>query len=435
MQNDTGFKGFISERAAVREAERCLDCIDAPCTRGCPAQVDIPRFISRIAQRNFKGAAHVLRDGNVLAEICAFSCSQGEQCEAECCSSKLAHPVRIGALQHFIAALDRKERLYRPERRTLQNGPASIAVAGAGPSGISCAHYLYRLGYGVEIFEKESAPGGIPLTLIPSCRLDPRMAEEEIRNAVDFPEIQLHCGKPLSADITPQSLLDRGFSAVFIGIGLSSPKLLPMDRPEGVTDGIRFLKQCKNDPDYTVRGTVVVTGGGNAALDCAVSAVKRGADDVYMLYRRGFVEMPCWWSQKSEALFSGVHVLILTEPARYIPDSRGKLRAVECRRTALGEKDTSGRRAPEPIPDSEFELEADIAIEAVGQVPSPETEQFLQEIEHDSRNLIAVSSTLAAGMKGVFAGGDIVNGGASVVQAVADGRNAAEQIDRICSMK
>ncbi len=427
-------EGQARNPAVMRElATICRDCHAPTCQTGCPAGVDIPSFVTAIAEGNERAAYEVLRETNPLPELCAYVCPASEQCEGACVQRHISDgPVPIRMLQRYVCEVARTEgwtAMSTPE----QLRDERIAVIGAGPAGVACAVRLLREGFRVTIIDAAERPGGTASETIPAERLASHTAAEEttaILESCETDRLQWRMGTRMGEDLTVDDLFDEGFDAVFVGVGLTESIGLPgADRPEeGVIDALTFLRQAKSDRSVEVPERVAVLGGGNTAMDSAVTASRAGARDVYLIYRRSFAEMPAWPDERDEALEEGVHFMLLTQPLGYVAEN-GRVCGVRVASTVLGEPDESGRRRPIVDEDSERVVAVDMVIEAMGQAPPSDLSDWLPGVELTDRGLIVTRGLSGrTSRERVYAGGDIVNGGDTVVQAVADGVVAAEQI-------
>ncbi|MDH7602437.1 MAG: FAD-dependent oxidoreductase [Armatimonadota bacterium] len=419
---------------AMKQAARCRDCFDPTCRDGCPAGVDIPRFVRAIAAGDVKESYRVLREANVLPELCAYVCPADVQCQDRCIENVFSgNPIPIRELQEFAARTAREKGWVREISRRgemrLGAKQRKVAVVGAGPAGLACAVQLLEMGYRVDLFDKRQALGGTAANTIPSHRLTRQDFENEIAELLTSyaEQYAFHGGTGLSEDRTLDWFTER-YDAVFLALGLPDTVTLSDDKPSGVEDAISFLERAKLG-GVSVPPSVAVLGGGNTALDAATTALVCGARDVYLIYRRSFAEMPAWPEERDTALEMGVHFLLLTQPVRYVADDRGCLRGVVIARTVLGEPDESGRRKPVVVPNSECVLEVQMAIEALGQRLPEGFERLIPGVQLTKRGLIKVDERCRTSRDGVFAGGDAVNGGSTVVQAVAEGMRAASAID------
>lgn len=430
------YEGQMHNQAVMRRlAETCRNCAAPTCRAGCPAGVDIPSFIRAIADGEEQRAYGILREANPLPEICAYVCPAEVQCEGQCIQQWIGDgPVPIKLLQRYVSATARKHgwtHLPLPERSSGKR----VAVIGAGGAGLGCAMQLLQDGHAVSIIDAGEGPGGTACEVIPGERLTSDCGESEIAailSTVPEERLQWRQGARMGASMTVDDLLAEGFDAVFVGIGLGEAVRLPgAERPaEGVVDALSFLRQMKAGSRSDMPNSVAVLGGGNTAVDAAVTAKRAGARDVYLVYRRSFAEMPAWPNERDEALAEGVHLLILTQPLDYVTDAEARLTALRVASTRLGEPDAGGRRRPEVIADSERLLPVAMAIEAIGQRPPDGLSDWLGGVELDRQGLIVTDTvTMQTSRDRVYAGGDIVNGGQTVVQAVAEGVRAARAID------
>ncbi len=415
-----------------REAKRCRDCDSPMCRLACPAGLDIPGFIKAYAEGDIERAYSILSEKNVFPEMCALICPVEVQCQGACLEKIMNDaPVMISAIQQAIARQAREMGLTTIRIPEKSSGK-KVAVIGAGPAGIACAARLLQLGHHVEIFEKASTIGGIPGTTIPFQRIDSEIVFAEASNifieAKNKNCLTIYTNFPLNGKNNLE-FMQKEFDAVFLGFGLSTSMVLPgvTSRPAGVEDALSFLKRIKSKSDVSIGKKVVVLGGGNTAIDAALVAKENGAQDVFIIYRRSFNEMPAWPKERDEALEKGVHFLILSQPLDYVADN-SKLKGLKIARTELGEPDASGRRKPIIIPDSEYIFPIDHVIEAIGQRIDEETKKALGNLELDKNGWIKVDDHFETSVKGVFAGGDIINGGTTAVQAVTEGMKAAVAI-------
>lgn len=419
---------------ARKQAARCRDCFDPTCRDGCPAGVDIPGFIRAVADGDIKRSYEILSAGNVLPELCAYVCPADVQCQERCVEKIFSgEPVPIRELQEFVARSARENGWARVRGDECVSRAGAdqkrVAIVGAGPAGLACALKLLSRGYRVDLFDVRDSIGGVAANAIPGRRLTREDFENEAAQLLaDYADrYEFHPGVGLSEERTLDWFAER-YDAVFLGFGLPGVMTLSSDRPEGVEDAISFLERAKRG-GVVVPERVAVLGGGNTAMDAATTALTCGARDVYLVYRRSFDQMPAWPEERDEALEMGVHFLLLTQPVRYVADENGRLRGLVIARTVLGEPDSSGRRRPVVVPNSECVLEVEMVIEALGQRLPDGFERVIPGVELTSRNLIRVDEYGRTSRPGVFAGGDVTNGGSTVVQAVAEGMRAASAID------
>lgn len=406
------------------EAAKCLSCYDPPCAEACPVHVDVAALIQRIRTKDIRGAVSVLREKLIFPEVCALICPHLKLCEKVCCTKELSGPINIGALQHFVATLGKD---IEVEEKKKELSGKRVAIVGSGPSGLAAGKDLMMMGHEVTVFEAQSVPGGLLTHGIPSYRLPKEVPCEEIQYLKDE-GLRIRTGQQIES---VAKLLKSGFDAVLVSPGAHEPLSLsvPGEELSRVKQGIDFIKSFNTDSAKLLSGKkVAVIGGGDAAIDSARCAVCLNADRVYVVYRRSFEEMPAYKLEVDEAKKEGVYFLILTLPVRIIGD-KGRVKGLECIKTRLGEPDKSGRRKPIPIPESKFEIKVDTVIEAIGQKVERSFLKSNPNIE-SVRGLIKVNEQLMTSHRGVFAAGDAVNGGTTVVQSIADGKRAAVEIDK-----
>ncbi len=433
---DSGIYGEqykLGRRYAVdrlrEEARRCRDCEFATCTANCPARVDVPAFIRAFADGRIREAYDALRRSNVLPEMCAYVCPAEVQCEGGCLERIFSeHALPIRDIQLAVSRLARQAGLTGvrlPEQSTGRR----VAVVGGGPAGLACAIRLLEKGHHVAIYEQGDRLGGIPDVVIPGSRY--REAYEEV-DAILAPakaagRIEIHLGQALGRDVSLAELRG-GYDAVFLAIGLGGSTSL--DTACGITDALAFLRDVKRGKITALDGRVAVLGGGNTAIDAALTAKELGARDVYLVYRRSLAEMPAWPEERRRLIDSGCHLLILTQPLGYQSGGDGKLTALRIARTELGEPDASGRRAPRVVAGTESVLRVDTVIEALGQGIPAKLREAMAGLEFTRHGLVATPpDSQAASLPGVFAGGDLANGGTTAVQGIAEGMRAAEESD------
>ncbi len=419
-----------------RAAEVCRECVEPTCTAGCPANVDVPGFVRAVADGRDEEAYRILRRTNPLPEICSLVCPAEVLCEGKCIQRYLkGAPVPIRLIQKYVCERARAEgwaTVDIPQEKSRRH----VAVVGAGPAGLGCAIGLLERGLEVTIIDVTGASAGTAGATIPAKRLPREAVAAEIAALVgDVSEDILHwrIGKAVDESYNLDAVLSDGFDAVFLAMGLSHGVALPAAaRPaSGVVGALEFLKKAKDEAWPDIRGTVAVIGGGNTATDAAVTAKRLGASDVYIVYRRSFAEMPAWPVERDEALNAGVNFLILTQPVDYVTDERGRLKGLSVVRTRLGEPDESGRRRPEVIDGSQWVMQVDMVIEAIGQTVPAGLASVLRGVDISARGLVKTAANSAAtSREGIFAGGDIVNGGATAAQAVGEGYAAAAEIER-----
>jgi dihydropyrimidine dehydrogenase (NAD+) subunit PreT len=417
---------FENRTAAVVEASRCLFCYDAPCTKSCPTSIDVPKFIKQITTDNIKGSAHTIFESNIMGAGCSKVCPVEKLCEGSCVFNLLNEPpIPIAKLQRYSTemALEKNWQLF--ERKPSVG--KRVAIVGAGPAGLSCAHVLAKEGVDVTIYEKESKGGGLMTYGIAAYKVTPQFCEDEVNYITSIGGIEIKYNQELGKDIT-LSQLKKEYDAVFLGIGVGVARQLdiPGEKLEGVVDAIKFIYdlRSKGYRAVPVGDKVAVIGMGMTAIDAATQAKRLGAKEVTMLYRRTEAEMPCTKHELDIAMLDGCEVIWLAAPQK-IKGSGGKVKQLVCSKMQLGEPDASGRRSPVDTGET-FTLDVDMVIKAAGQVPF---EKLIKKNKLDHKNgKISISENCATSIKGVFAGGDAVNGGKEVVDAVQAGKDGAAAI-------
>lgn len=435
-----------TEEQAVKEAQRCLQCKKKPCVTGCPVEIDIPAFVGFIAQGKFAEAAAELKKTNSLPAICGRVCPQEEQCEAVCVLAKKGQPIAIGRLERFAADWEAAHSDLAGKCEITKAPPpgrkiAKVAVVGAGPAGLTAAGELACLGYDVTIFEALHDAGGVLCYGIPEFRLPRTILSREIEYVKSL-GVKIKTNAIIGKLHTLGELMDDGFSAVFIGTGAGLPSFMkiPGENLNGVYSANEFLTRVNlmkayKYPEYPtpirIGKKVAVIGAGNVAMDAARCSLRLGAEEVTIVYRRSRTEMPAREEEIENAEEEGVIFKLLTNPTRFIGDESGFLKAMECVRMELGEPDDSGRRRPVVIPGSEFIMEVDTAVIAVGQSPNPVVRQSEPNLKTSKWGTIIVDEeTMATSIPGIYAGGDTVTGAATVITAMGAGRKAAQAIDK-----
>ncbi len=416
----------------LAEAQTCRQCSDPTCVTGCPARVNVPEFVGHIAAGRFRQAYETLRERNVLAAVCGYVCPSETQCEHACLNQHYANAVPIRHLQRWVSRKAVEEGWTAEPRAAAEPSGKRVAVLGAGPAGISAAAALASLGHRVSLFDRGAALGGQARDTIPAERLPFDVMHREIHDVLASSGVAEHREfVRIDRAYNLEHVLGEGFDAVLIALGLGKSVPLPGScRPtSGVEGALEFLMRAKDGA--SVEGPVLVLGGGNTAIDAALSAQRAGASDVSIVYRRSFAEMPAWPDERDSAIRAGIHFLILTAPVSYVADSGGRLTGLKVVRTTLGAPDASGRRRPEEVPGSGHVLPARLVIEAIGQQIGPELAEALPGMRITASGLLWTrEGTFETSRRGVFAAGDIVNGGTTVVQAVAEGARAAREIDQ-----
>ncbi|MFB3890587.1 MAG: NADPH-dependent glutamate synthase [Phycisphaerae bacterium] len=432
----------LLEEAAVREAQRCLACKTRPCVAGCPVAVRIPEFLEKLADRDFAGAAEVLRADNALPATTGRVCPQEKQCEQACIRGKKGQSVAIGWLERFVAdwAAEHAAPPKPPEVRT----GYKVAVVGSGPGGLTCAGELARMGHEVTIFEALHAPGGVLRYGIPEFRLPKRIVDREVAN-LEALGVKVECNVVVGKTITVPEIM-KEFDACFIANGAGLPVFMrvPGENLKGVYSANEYLTRVNLMGAYLggegrtpiARGNVtIVFGGGNTAMDGVRTAKRLGSKRAILAYRRSREEMPARAEEVKHAEQEGIEFMFLVAPLEILGDEQGWVRGVRLQRMELGEPDASGRRRPVPIKGSEFELPADIVVVAVGTEANPLLTSTCPSLKLNKWGNIEVDKNQMSSMPGVFAGGDIVRGGATVILAMGDGKAAAGSIDRYLKAK
>ena len=433
-------KGFDLPQA-IAEADRCLLCHDAPCSEACPAETQPAEFVRKLRFKNVTGAIRTIKQNNILGGACGVLCPTHRLCEEKCSAmfksqnhpEGAAHPIQIGKIQRFLIehSWGRKFNVFdKPKPRS-----EKVAVVGSGPAGLSCAAELAKDGYQVTVFEAQPEPGGVLRYGVVSYRFDMNFLEHEMQEIKDL-GIQFRCNSPINGREGAEKLLKDGFDAVFLGPGLwAAATLKPKGREiDGLFSSVDYLAALRDgrfeEIEKRIQGkTVAVIGGGSVAMDCIESAIRLDARDVYLVYRRSYSQMPAEPDERIEAQEAGVQFLLLNQPIDYLTDANNRLTGIKSVRTRLGVPDNSGRRKPEPIEGSEWILDVDIVIEAIGNKAPDDSPEWYPSVEVDDKNLIkADPETGKTSVEGIFAGGDIVRGPALVVTAVQDGKLAARAI-------
>ena len=429
----------LTEEQAVIEAQRCLDCVNPTCIEGCPVSINIPGFIKSIETRDFDNSIKVLKDTNALPAVCGRVCPQEIQCEASCFYQiKLKKPaIAIGHLERFAADYARNSgKSFIPEVAVKQD--EKVAVIGSGPSGLAAAGDLAKLGYQVTVFEALHELGGVLKYGIPEFRLPNEVVDFEINNleklGVNF-EKNFIVGKTADFD----DLREEGFAAFFVGSGAGLPMFMdiPGENYIGVLSANEYLTRINlmgatkegHDTPVLKGKNVAVIGGGNTAMDSVRTAKRLGAEKAMIVYRRSLEEMPARDEEIQHAKEEGIEFLVLNNPVEYLADKNGRVNKMKLQQMELGEPDQSGRRRPVPVEGSEYFLDVDLVIVSIGVSPNPIIPMSLPELETTKWKTITVDAeTMQSNIPGLFAGGDIVRGGATVILAMGDGRKAAQNI-------
>jgi len=425
-----------SPEIAIEEAKRCLQCKNRPCTKGCPVEIDIPDFIKKIAEGDFDKAVEILKTKTSLPAVCGRVCPYENQCEGQCTLLKIGEPVAIGRLERFLADYERRKGV-RPPKIPKSTGK-KVAIIGAGPAGLTCAGDLAKMGHSVTIFEALHAPGGVLMYGIPEFRLPKEIVKSEV-DYISRLGVEIKYDVVVGKTITVDELM-KEYDAVFIGTGAGLPRFLriPGENLNGVYSANEFLTRVnmmkaylfpEYDTPINIGETVATFGAGNVAMDCARTALRLGAKKSYIIYRRSEKEMPARAEEIEHAKEEGVIFKLLTNPVEFIGDENGLLKAVKCIKMELGEPDESGRRRPVPIKGSEFTSNIDTALIAIGQSPNPLIPQTVKDLKIGKHGNIETDENGRTNIPGIFAGGDIATGAATVILAMGAGKRAARAID------
>ena len=432
-----------TEETAIDEAKRCLQCKNPKCMGGCPVRIHIPEFIALVAEGKFEEAYQVISKSSSLPAVCGRVCPQENQCEGQCVRGIKGEAVAIGRLERFVADWHNANATAAPVKPE-PNGH-KIAIVGSGPAGLTCAGDLAKQGYDVTIFEALHLAGGVLVYGIPEFRLPKAIVQKEI-DGLKALGVKVETNMVIGRTIAIQELMEEyGFEAVFVGSGAGLPKFMniPGENLKGVFSANEFLTRVNlmkaYKPDSTtpikMSKNVAVVGGGNVAMDAARCAKRLGAENVYIVYRRGLEELPARHEEVEHAMEEGIIFKVLTNPTSIIGDETGTVCAMKCVEMTLGEPDASGRRRPVVKPDSEFELEVDCVIMSLGTSPNPLIKATTSGLDTESWGGIIVNEAGATSVKGVYAGGDAVTGAATVILAMGAGKTAAAGIDEYIKSK
>ena len=431
--------GYTKEMA-IDEAQRCLNCPKPRCVEGCPVNVEIPKFIKAVSEENFAEAIKILKRKNSLSAVCGRVCPQENQCESKCVLGIKGEPVAIGRLERFVADYAREHGLDKVEVSEIVAKGKKVAIVGSGPSGLTAAGDLAKLGYDVTIYEAFHVAGGVLMYGIPQFRLPKEIVQHEIKALKDL-GVKIVVNAVIGRTFTIKELMEEeGFDAVYVGTGAGLPYFMDIDGENlnGVYSANEFLTRVNlmkayqfpkvATPVYCGKKAAIV-GAGNVAMDAARTAKRLGAEHVYIVYRRGEDEMPARKEEIHHAKEEGIELRLLNNPVRILGDDKGWVNGLECVKMELGEPDASGRRSPVEVKGSEYILDVDMVVMAIGQGPNPLIKQTTPELEVNKRGNIVANEVGATSIPGVFAGGDIVTGAATVISAMGAGKRAAAAID------
>ena len=438
-----------TEEMAIAEAQRCLNCKNMPCVAGCPVKIHIPDFIAKIRELDFEGAYQIISKTSTLPAVCGRVCPQETQCESRCVRGIKGEPVGIGRLERFVA--DWHNSHTEPNADTAPKNGHIVAVVGSGPSGLTCAGDLAKLGYSVTVFEALHTAGGVLVYGIPEFRLPKSIVAREVDNLKAM-GVEVLTNMIVGKTLTVDELFEMGYEAVFIGSGAGLPSFMgiPGESLKGVYSANEYLtranlmKAYREDSTTPIMkgGRVAVVGGGNVAMDAARTALRLGAEKVYVVYRRSMEELPARREEVEHAEEEGIEFKLLNNPVEILGYSNpadprdpkgGFVKGIKCVRMELGEPDERGRRRPLEIEGSEFVLDVDTVIISIGTTPNPLIKDTTEGLAVNGRGGIIVTEDSATSRKGVFAGGDAVTGAATVISAMGAGKLAAEAIDKYLS--
>jgi len=431
----------LTEELAKMEALRCIQCPKPTCIEGCPVGVKINEFIALVAEGNFLGAAEKMKEDNLLPAICGRVCPQEEQCEIKCIVGKKNEPVAIGRLERFVADYERETVGIRIPQLKEKTGK-KVAIVGSGPAGLSCAGDLIQMGHEVTVFEALHELGGVLIYGIPEFRLPKSIVKAEIDSLKKL-GVEFITNAVIGLTDTVDELMQNGYDAVFIAVGAGLPYFLniPGENLNGVYSSNEFLTRVNlmkayrfpefDTPVFNCKDkSVAVFGGGNTAMDTVRISKRLGAKNAYIIYRRSDVEMPARAEEIHHAKEEGIEFILLSNPLEFIGDENGWLKSVKIQKMELGEPDSSGRRRPIPIPGSDYILPIDMAVISIGNGSNPIIQKTTPDLQYNKwGNILVDENTMHTSKKGVFAGGDIVTGGATVILAMGAGRKAAKAIN------
>ena len=427
--------GYTPEQA-VNEAERCLNCKNKPCVAGCPVAIDIPAFITKIKEQDFEGAYQIIAKSSALPAVCGRVCPQETQCESKCVRGIKGEPVAIGRLERFVADWHNANSTEAPVKP--ESNGHKCAIIGAGPSGLTCAGDLARMGYEVTIFEALHLAGGVLVYGIPEFRLPKKIVQREIEN-LQAMGVKVETNVVVGRTIEIDELFAMGYESIFIGSGAGLPNFMniPGENLKGVYSANEFLtrvnlmKAYLKNSDTPIKDckNVAVVGGGNVAMDAARSAKRLGAENVYIVYRRGMEELPARREEVEHAEEEGIIFKTLTNPVEVLGDEHKFVTGIKCVEMELGEPDASGRRRPIVKPDSEFVLDVDCVIMSIGTSPNPLIRNTTKGLDTNKWGCFIADENGLTSREGIYAGGDAVTGAATVILAMGAGKTAAKAMD------
>ncbi|MBO4831252.1 MAG: NADPH-dependent glutamate synthase [Oscillospiraceae bacterium] len=428
--------GYTEEQALL-EADRCIGCKNPLCISGCPVEVRIPEFISKIKEHDYEGAYTVINSTNSLPAVCGRVCPQETQCEQKCIRGVKGDPVGIGRLERFAADWHSAHQSSDHKPAEIKKNGHRVAVVGSGPAGLTCAGDLARAGCKVTVFEALHVAGGVLMYGIPEFRLPKAVVQKEVNGLRDL-GVEFSCDSVIGKTFTVDELFADGYEAVFIGSGAGLPSFMNIEGEslQGVYSAneyltrINLMKAYKDEYDTPrpAGGTVAVVGGGNVAMDAARCAMRVGADKVYIIYRRSMEELPARKEEVHHAVEEQIEFRLLNNPVKIYGDEKGRVNKIECIRMELGEPDDSGRRRPVPVEGSNFFLDVDTVIMALGTSPNPLIKNTTSGLDTNRKGCIIADDDGRTSREGVFAGGDVVTGAATVILAMGAGKKSAAAI-------
>lgn len=438
-----------THKMAIDEANRCLNCKNKPCVQGCPVNIDIPAFISKVKEDDLEGAYKVIAQTSSLPAVCGRVCPQETQCESKCTMGIKFEPVGIGRLERFVADWH-NENSVSSVQKPVSNGK-KVAIVGSGPSGLTCAGDLAKKGYDVSVYEALHTAGGVLVYGIPEFRLPKTIVRREVKSLEDL-GVNVMTNTVIGKTLTIDELFEQGAQAVFIGSGAGLPNFMgiPGESLKGVYSANEFLTRSnlmkayreKSDTPIMKGGKVAVVGGGNVAMDAARTALRLGADKVYIVYRRSMEELPARKEEVEHAIEEGIEFQLLRNPIEVLgfnnPDNprdprNGFVTGIRCQEMVLGEPDARGRRRPVPVEGSEYTIDVDTVVIAIGTSPNPLIKNTTKGLEVNSHGGIIIDESCMTTRQGVYAGGDAVTGAATVISAMGAGKAAAAAIDEYLS--